>query len=146
VNRSADNPQALAAAVGEAQSVAARLVDVLAQETTLLRAMRVSDTAPLQGEKATLVGRLRACSARLRRSGREAVMAAGGEPLLALLERLDAAIGDNQRAVAVAKDASERIVEIIRRAALPKMARAQGYGLRGRVAAGVASVAINTRL
>jgi flagellar biosynthesis/type III secretory pathway chaperone len=146
VNRPADDPATCAAVVGDAEALATRLLDVLQQETALLRAMRVSETARLQAEKAALVGRLRACSARLRRSGREAVMAAGGEPLLAVLERLDEAIDDNQRAVAVAKDASERVVEIIRRAALPKMTRADRYGLRGRVASGVASVAINTRL
>jgi hypothetical protein len=146
VNRPADNSATSSALVGDTEALATRLLEILQQETALLHAMRVSETAHLQAEKATMVGRLRACTARLRRSGREAVMAAGGEPLLALLERLDGAIDDNQRAVIIAKLASERVVEIIRRAALPKMTRADGYGLRGRVAAGVASVAINTRL
>jgi flagellar biosynthesis/type III secretory pathway chaperone len=144
VSRPAETPET--AVVGEAQAVVARLVDLLQQETALLCAMRVSEIACMQAEKTTLVGRLRACSARLRRGGREAVMAAGGEPLLALFQQLDRAIGENQRAVAVAKDAGERVLEIIRRAALPKMRRTEGYGFRGRAAAGVASVAINTRL
>ena len=136
--------------IGRTEAVLSRLVDVMNEETTLLRAGRHRDAAPVTSEKTQLaqdyVGLSRAVQREAERLKREAP--GGIATLKALHERLATQIAENLRVIATAKMVTEDLLndvaQIIARQAQPKT-----YGAGGQIAAppkGAGGLAVNRAL
>ena len=91
--------------------IARRLTDLLARETTLVRAMRINEIAPLQREKTELTAQYQtAFKAMVSLHDGKSLPAAMKEQLAVSGQRLAAAVMDNELALRVGKVATERLI------------------------------------
>ncbi|MBL8836552.1 MAG: hypothetical protein JNL66_09910 [Alphaproteobacteria bacterium] len=96
-------------------SVIGRLIGVMDQETQLLRAMRTDLIAGLQPEKTRLAGLYVGMVKDIRKQPEllAAVGAAARAELTAAMTRFEAAAGENEKAIAAARAANERVLKAI---------------------------------
>jgi hypothetical protein len=105
-----------------------RLAAVLARETILVRAMRVTEIGSLQADKTDL-------TALYQKTLKALIAAHGGKPfaptvkerLAAVGERLSAAVKDNELALRVGKVATERLITTIVAAVKEEQKSANAY-------------------
>lgn len=116
-------------------SVIGRLIGVMDQETQLLRAMRTDQIAGLQPEKTRLAGLYVGMVKDIRKQPEllAAVSAAVRAELAEAMARFETAAGQNEKAIAAARDANERVLKAIVAAVHSK--RAIGtYSAKGGIA------------
>lgn len=122
-----DRAAALAETLASVRKDAEALIATLGRETALVRESKIGEAAQHQDDKRALVESLARSLAALKGFKRAEIVAAGGGETLHLLRRLDIVAAENQRTVSGALAASERIVEIIRQAALPERRHPSSY-------------------
>lgn len=111
-----------------------RLVDVLDRETRLLRAMKLSEAASVQLEKATLAEAYERCIRDLQAEDGAAARALTPAQRSALKqagERLASASVDNERALRSARSVNERVLAAIVDAAREQRTATHAYGTKG---------------
>jgi hypothetical protein len=108
--------------------IADRLIELLARETGLVRAMRVNEIGALQGDKTTL-------TALYQKTFKALIAAHGGKPfaraakehLAAVAHKLSAAVKENELALRVGKVATERLITTIVAAVKEEQKSAAAY-------------------
>jgi hypothetical protein len=123
------SPLAGAAAAGELLDLMNRLMDVLVEETTLLRGGCIAETAPLQPEKTTLATRYAAAIKAL------AVMADKGQSLsiglrvelAARSKRLAEVAEENAEALRIGGAATRMLLEMVIESAAAQRRPTSGY-------------------
>ena len=117
-------------------ALTARLVGVMEKETELLHAMKPGAIEPLQEEKARLVVAYNRATKAV--SGDPKLLAALGAALKDELARITAKFRDacaaNERAIKAARDANEKLVQLIAEAANKQRNPSFAYGATGRYA------------
>lgn len=111
-----------------------RLIDVMDQETKLLRAMKLSDAASVQLEKATLAETYERCIRDLQAEDGAKMRALAPTQLAALKqvgERLASASITNERALRSARSVNEHVLAAIVDAAREQRSATHAYGTNG---------------
>jgi hypothetical protein len=115
-------------------SVGSRLVDVMEREIAILREMRPGDIAALQDDKAKLVAAYEEQLAGLK--GEPELVAALAPPikdeLARVATRLNATVAENERALAAARVANERLLKAVIDALAEDRDRRAGYSRTGK--------------
>jgi hypothetical protein len=127
-------PAPRAGATGTLIETTERLADVLQRETSLLRAMKLSEAASVQLEKATLAEIYERCIRELQAQNGTLVTALPDPQRAALRkagERLASATVDNERALRAARSVNERVLAAIVDAAREQRSPSHAYGTRG---------------
>ncbi len=95
----------------ELAELAGRLTDLLAHESTLVRAMRIKEIGPLQGQKTSLTARYQKTFTALTAAHNgKALPLAIKERLAVSGQRLAAAVAENELALRVGKIATDRLI------------------------------------
>ena len=116
MTKSAPNPEAGQAAVlvsitEELVAIATELTKVLTRETALVRAMRVKEIGPLQGEKTGLTARYQKTFTSLKAINDGTSLPSPGKERLAVAgKNLATAVIDNEMMLRVGKVATERLI------------------------------------
>ena len=119
--------------VGELVATTGNLVDVIGREVAAIKAGRMADVEELQPDKSRLAG---AFESLMRRLKADPAMFSAVEPPLKeeirdALHRLEVALAGNERTIAGARAANERLVRSIARAADEEQRRDGPYGRLG---------------
>lgn len=121
-------------AAGSLIETTERLADVLQRETALLRAMKLSDAAAVQLEKATLAEVYERSIREMQKQNGQLTQTVPATQLGALRkagERLASAAMDNERALRAARAVNERVLAAIVDAAREQRTATHAYGTRG---------------
>ena len=136
--------------IGRTDAILRRLVDVMNEETTLLRAGRHREAAPITNEKTQLaqdyVGLSRAVQREAERLQREAP--GGIASLKAGHERLATQIAENLKVIATAKMVTEDLLNDVAQV-IARNTRPKTYGAGGQLATppkGIGGLAVNRAL
>jgi hypothetical protein len=111
-----------------------RLADVLQRETAFLRAMKLTEAAAVQLEKATLAEIYERCIRDMQAEAGALVAAIPGQQRAALRkagERLASASVDNERALRAARAVNERVLAAIVDAAREQRSSNHAYSAKG---------------
>ncbi len=127
--------QATKTQVDDLIETSARLIELMEQETTLLKAMKASEIGKGQAEKDRLA---RSFEAKLRQLAGDPQAAAAITPALRqelglAMGRFRAAMRANELALRAAREANERVVRAILEAAQTQAAPAHAYSASGRL-------------
>lgn len=123
--------------VSDLLAVTSRLIGCMEQEVALLRSMRPADIGTLQADKSRLADAYEAHIAALRAGNGEDDQLAPElvEALTGVTERLQAAIGENVRALRAAREVNDKVLKAVIAAVEQDRAAPTAYGRAG-VAAG----------
>ena len=113
----------------DAAGLAARLSELLIKETALLRGGRPADIVGLQAAKAELAGQFSAAFQQLRgtAAGLAALPALLRQTLRRQVEQLSLVAGENEKALRLMQNATDRVLGIIARAVREQRAAGAGY-------------------
>ncbi len=124
--------------VNDLIEITSRLIDVMNREIDYLRAMRPQEIKPLQAEKQDLVRAYEEMMTGLaaKREPFDAVAPALKEELVAVSERLQAVVRDNEHALRAAGEANRRLIAAVVEAVKQKETEAKAYSRTGTLESG----------
>jgi hypothetical protein len=136
--------------VSDLLAVTSRLIGCMEQEVALLHSMRASDIAGLQADKTRLADAYEAHIAALRAgTGADETLAPEMvQALTSATERLQAAIGENVRALRAAREVNDKVLKAIVAAVEQDRKAPAAYGRMGAAGArrAVAGAAVSVSL
>lgn len=141
--------QATAGSAGTLIETTERLADVLQRETALLRAMKLTEAAAVQLEKATLAEIYERCIRDMQADASALAGTGAGQQRAALRkagERLASASIDNERALRAARAVNERVLAAIVEAAREQRSPNHAYGSKGYSSTGALSLTVDRQL
>ena len=144
------SPSARAVAAGELLDLMNRLMDLLGEETTLLRSGRVAEIAPLQAEKTTLATRYAAAIKALGSMAEQGPVLSIGlrVQLAARSKRLAELAQENAAALRISGAATRMLVEMVIQSVEAQRRPTSGYtaSLAPAPSAPLLAVALDQRL
>jgi hypothetical protein len=119
--------------VAELMALTSRLIACLQQEIEFIRSLRPDAIKDMQVEKAALADTYRAFVLALKEPGPEtdAISVALRDELVEATERVQAALGENLRALRAMRDVNERVMRAVVAALDDKRSSVTGYDSRG---------------
>jgi hypothetical protein len=119
--------------VAELLAITSHLIACLQQEVELIRSLRPDDVKELQVEKAALADTYRAFVLAMKEPcpEAEAISVALKDELVEATERVQAALGENLRALRAMRDVNERVMRAVVSALDEKRSSVTGYDSRG---------------
>jgi hypothetical protein len=117
-------------AASDLVTLADSLAELLERETALVRGMKISEIAPLQGEKSQLTLRFQKALALFEAANPASLAGSARARWLVAGQRLAAAAMDNERALRIGRAATERLVAAIVSAVKQSRRHPAGYSAR----------------